>query len=78
MDVAAPTTSTPAVPRCTLTMQMLNASRFVAPFIMGADKAPILQRVADGASPDELPIAGLRPVAGELRWFLDAAACGRS
>ena len=78
MDVAAPTTSAPAVPRCTLTMQMLNASRLVAPFIMGADKAPILQRVASGASPDELPIAGLRPVAGELRWFLDAAACGQS
>jgi 6-phosphogluconolactonase/glucosamine-6-phosphate isomerase/deaminase len=56
-------------------MQMLNASRFVAPFIMGADKASVLQRVVNGASPDELPIAGLRPVAGELRWYLDASAC---
>jgi 6-phosphogluconolactonase/glucosamine-6-phosphate isomerase/deaminase len=42
---------------------------------MGADKASVLQRVVNGASPDELPIAGLRPVAGELRWYLDASAC---
>jgi len=24
---------------------------------------------------DEIPILGIRPLAGELRWFLDAAAC---
>ncbi|MCX5639685.1 MAG: 6-phosphogluconolactonase [Planctomycetota bacterium] len=78
LDVPAPTTSSPAVPRCTLTMPMLNAARFVAPLIMGADKCDVLRRIAAGASPDELPIAGLRPVAGELRWYLDAAACGKA
>ena len=76
MDVPAPTTAEPAVPRVTLTMRMINAARFVAPLVMGADKAPMLRRVADGAAPDEVPIAGVRPVAGELRWYLDAAACG--
>jgi 6-phosphogluconolactonase len=76
MDVPAPTTVAPAVPRCTLTMRTVNAARFVAPLVMGADKAATLARVAAGASPDDLPVAGLRPVAGELRWYLDAAACG--
>ena len=36
----------------------------------------VLARVAAGASTAEVPIAGVRPAAGELRWFLDAAACG--
>lgn len=76
MDVPAPSSAAPAVPRCTLTMRMLNASRFVAPLVMGADKRDVLARIAAGADPDVLPIAGLRPVAGELRWYLDAAACG--
>jgi 6-phosphogluconolactonase/glucosamine-6-phosphate isomerase/deaminase len=57
-------------------MRTVNAARFVAPLVMGADKAATLARVAAGASPDDLPVAGLRPVAGELRWYLDAAACG--
>lgn len=76
MDVSAPTTVAPAVPRCTLTLRTVNAARFIAPLVMGADKAATLARVAAGASPDDLPVAGLRPVAGELRWYLDAAACG--
>jgi len=76
MDVAAPTTVAPQVPRCTLTLRTLNAARFLAPFVMGADKAPALARVAAGATAAELPVAGLRPAAGELRWYLDAAACG--
>jgi 6-phosphogluconolactonase/glucosamine-6-phosphate isomerase/deaminase len=42
---------------------------------MGAGKRAMLSRVEAGASPDEVPIAGLKPVAGELRWYLDAAAC---
>jgi 6-phosphogluconolactonase len=76
MDVPAPTTASPAVPRCTLTMRTINAARFVAALVTGADKADMLVRVAEGASPAEVPIAGVRPAAGELRWFLDAAACG--
>ena len=78
MDVPPPTTVAPAVPRCTLTMRMINASRFIAPLVMGADKHAMLERAAAGASPDEVPIAGLQPVAGELRWYLDAAACGQA
>jgi hypothetical protein len=36
----------------------------------------VLARVAAGASPQELPVAGVRPAAGELRWYLDHAAAG--
>jgi 6-phosphogluconolactonase len=75
MDVPAPTTSQPAVPRCTLTMRTINAARFVAVMVTGADKRDTVARLAAGAGPDELPAAALRPAAGELRWYLDAAAC---
>jgi 6-phosphogluconolactonase len=78
VDVPAPTTAKPAVPRCTLTLRTLNASRFLAAFVMGADKAPALARIAAGAAPSEVPAAGLRPAAGELRWYLDPAACGHA
>ncbi len=76
MDVPAPATSQPAVPRCTLTMRTINAARFVAVLVTGADKAPTVARLAGGAPPGDLPAAALRPAAGELRWYLDAAACG--
>lgn len=77
LGVGAPTTVEPKVPRVTLTMHMLNASRFVAAFVMGADKHAKLCEVADGArasGEDGVPIAGVRPAAGELRWYLDGAA----
>ena len=77
MDVAAPVTSRPAVPRCTLTMRTINAARFVAPLVLGVDKRQAIARVAAGASPEEMPAAALRPAAGELRWYVDAAACGQ-
>ena len=76
MDVDAPATSRPAVPRCTLTMRTINAARFVAPLVIGTDKRQAIARLASGASPEEMPVAALRPAAGELRWYLDAAACG--
>jgi 6-phosphogluconolactonase/glucosamine-6-phosphate isomerase/deaminase len=77
MDVVAPVTGRPAVPRCTLTMRTINAARFVAPLVLGADKRQAIARVAAGASPEEMPAAALRPAAGELRWYVDAAACGQ-
>jgi 6-phosphogluconolactonase len=76
--VPPPTTVAPHVPRVTLTMNMLNASRFIAPLVMGADKHDMLQRVAAGVSANQVPMAGVRPLAGEMRWYLDAAsATGR-
>jgi 6-phosphogluconolactonase len=73
LDVPAPTTCAPHVPRCTLTLRTINAARFVAPFVCGADKHAMLMRVVAGANPGEVPIAGVRP-AGELRWYVDGPA----
>ena len=50
----------------------------LAPLVVGANKAEMLERVATGKDPiEEIPIKGIRPVGGELRWYLDAAAAGR-
>ena len=76
MDVPPPATAAPAVARCTLTMRAINAARFVAPVVLGADKRATIARVAAGVAAEELPIAAVRPAGGELRWYLDAAACG--
>jgi 6-phosphogluconolactonase/glucosamine-6-phosphate isomerase/deaminase len=54
-------------------MRTINAARFVAPFVCGADKHAMLMRVVAGANAGEVPIAGVRP-AGELRWYVDGAA----
>jgi 6-phosphogluconolactonase len=66
--------------RLTLTLQMINASRFVAVLVTGEAKRPVLERVSRayrGApeNPADLPILGVQPLAGELRWYLDHAAC---
>jgi 6-phosphogluconolactonase len=62
--------------RVTMTYTLLNAARFVAVLCVGAKKKPMIEKVASGKfSADELPILGVKPVKGELRWYLDAAAC---
>lgn len=66
--------------RVTMTYQLINAARFIAVLATGAAKRPTIARVAAAASLspppiDDLPILGVRPVAGELRWYLDAEAC---
>lgn len=64
--------------RVTMTYELLNASRFVSVMVTGAGKKQTLTRVAAaGRKGDrrELPILGVRPLAGEMRWYLDADAC---
>jgi 6-phosphogluconolactonase len=61
----------------TLTAPLLNAARFVAVYVTGAEKAEAVRRLAEDDEPVErMPIRGIEPVQGELRWYLDAAACG--
>jgi 6-phosphogluconolactonase len=63
--------------RVTLTFPAINAARFVAVLVTGEKKAAMIDRLASGDDPvQELPIKGVRPINGELRWYLDAAACG--
>lgn len=63
--------------RLTMTFPLINASRFVAVLVTGKSKAAMIQRLCSGDDPvDELPIKGVAPLNGELKWYLDAQACG--
>lgn len=62
--------------RVTMTYPFINAARFVAIMVTGSKKAAMLQRVASGEdSIEELPILGIQPVDGVLKWYLDKDAC---
>ncbi len=63
----------PRVPRVTLTFPALAASRLVLFLVTGAGKQDPLRRLAAG---EDLPSRHVTS-AGEVRWFLDAAAAGR-
>ena len=65
--------------RVTMTFPVINAARMVAVLVTGSGKAPMIQRLASGhETVDDLPIKGVLPVQGELKWFLDAEACGHA
>ncbi len=62
--------------RVTMTYTLLNAARFIAVLCVGAKKKEMIAKIASGKySPEELPILGIKPMKGQLRWYLDAAAC---
>ena len=62
--------------RVTMTFPLINAARMVCVLVTGAAKAATIRRVVQGSeSIDDLPIMGIRPEHGQLKWFLDAAAC---
>ncbi len=73
--------------RVTMTYPLLNASRFLAVLVTGAGKRDTLSRLAATAAKtnladdtaranaaEEQPILGIRPLGGELRWYLDRDA----
>lgn len=68
--------------RVTMTFDLINTARFIAVLATGAGKRAIVERIAAvGAGPPRrsdvhaLPIVGIRPLAGVLRWYLDHDAC---
>jgi len=62
--------------RVTMTYSLLNASRFIAVLVYGQHKRGTIERVAGRkAEPKDLPILGIEPLAGDVRWYLDQAAC---
>ncbi|MSR41349.1 MAG: 6-phosphogluconolactonase [Phycisphaerales bacterium] len=63
--------------RLTMTYGLLNASRCIAPLVLGAGKAQMLARIAKRTDDfHEIPILGIAPLAGELKWYLDHASAG--
>lgn len=64
--------------RVTMTLRLINASRFVAVLVTGEKKRSTIARVIAGSKPvSDLPILGVRPTSGALRWYLDHDACPR-
>jgi 6-phosphogluconolactonase/glucosamine-6-phosphate isomerase/deaminase len=62
--------------RVTMTLRMINASRLVAVTGIGASVSAAVGRLSSGrASVDDMTAAGLAPLNGELKWYLDADAC---
>ena len=65
--------------RVTMTLRLINASRFIAVMVTGKAKRDTIARVAKApsvrTSPADLPVLGLAPLGGELRWYLDHDAC---
>ncbi|MCA9300729.1 MAG: 6-phosphogluconolactonase, partial [Phycisphaerales bacterium] len=62
--------------RVTMSLAMLNASRCLAILGLGEEVGGVIERLLDRRTTSlELPAAGLDPLAGELRWYLDESAC---
>ncbi len=63
--------------RVTMTPTLLNASRFVAVLAFGASKRSVIDRLVGGNdSVETMPIKGIRPLGGTLKWYLDREAAG--
>lgn len=73
-----------SIPRITMTLPLLNAARFVAVLAAGTGKADAVQRLAGGTAPlqvppaHDLPARAIQPIGGQLKWYLDTAACERA
>jgi 6-phosphogluconolactonase/glucosamine-6-phosphate isomerase/deaminase len=66
--------------RVTMTYPLINAARYLSVLVSGEKKRGVLSRIATperraGVSEEELPILGVRPVGGVLKWFIDHDAC---
>jgi 6-phosphogluconolactonase len=65
----------PSVERVTMTPPIINAGRKVWFLVSGSEKAPALRAVLRGPpDPIRLPAQLIRPVSGELVWFVDRLA----
>jgi 6-phosphogluconolactonase len=68
----------PLLPRLSLTLPVINASRWVIAIVSGDGKAEILGRVLGKPDPAELlPAQLVRPEDGRLLWLVDRAAASR-
>ena len=62
--------------RVTFTYPLLNRAANVMFLVSGAEKAPMVGRALKDAAAN-LPCQGVKPVDGELIWFLDQAAAAK-
>ena len=64
----------PPLERITLTLPVLNHAKHVFFLVTGKDKSPVVNAIKEGKS--QLPAAKVKPIDGELIWFVDDAAMG--
>lgn len=68
--VPAPKAAKPAVPRITMTFQLLNSSRNILFLISGPEKKTIMEKIlSSNANIAEIPAAGITPK-DELVWYV--------
>lgn len=61
--------------RLTLTFPVLNAAAGVIFLVAGSDKAETVRQVMDASTPaDKFPVQRVRPINGEVSWYLDEDA----
>ena len=65
--------------RITMTLPIMNAARFIAVYVTGATTSRAIRQLSAGRETREtLPISGIVPINGELKWYLDGPACRSS
>lgn len=73
--VAADIVSKLTANRLTFTYPLINAARHVLILVSGSSKAAALRLALNGPyRPEVLPVQGVKPVAGQLRWLVDTDA----
>jgi 6-phosphogluconolactonase len=64
--------------RITLTAPLINQAKKIAFLLFGENKAQVLQNILEGGyQPQQLPTQLIKPLSGELHWFMDEAAASK-
>ncbi|XP_029191141.2 6-phosphogluconolactonase-like [Acropora millepora] len=74
--LVAPISDSPKPPPCriTLTYTIINAAKCAVFVSTGSSKAQVLKQVLEGDEFRPLPAARVKPINGDLHWFVDDAA----
>jgi 6-phosphogluconolactonase len=64
--------------RITLTAPLINQAKKIAFLLFGENKAQVLHQVLEGDyQPEHLPTQLIKPISGEVHWFIDESAASR-
>jgi 6-phosphogluconolactonase len=64
--------------RITLTAPLINQAKKIAFLLFGENKTQVLHEVLEGQyQPQHLPTQLIKPISGEIHWFIDESAAGK-